>query len=322
MSAAPGHPRQSRTAARQGDGNPSTGNLSASILARLLTLAKQRGDDYSLLLNRFALERLLFRISTSAHGSRFLLKGALLFVLWYGEPHRSTRDADLLGFGPDDEANLTATFRDIAAMNVGDGIVFDPDSVKADAIREDNTYGGTRITLVAHIGSARCALQIDVGFGDAVTPGPQTVAYPTLLKDFQPPVLRVYPVYTVIAEKYQAMVMLGQANSRMKDFYDLAVIARRTELDGATLATAIAATFAKRQTPLPIVHPLALTRQFSEDPAKLMQWQAFLNKNRITAASLAETVALLSLMLYLPTQLAAVNGEAMTTWHPESGQWA
>ena len=201
-----------------------TGNLSASILARLLTLAKQRGDDYNLLLNRFGMERLLARVSTSPHADRFLLKGALLFALWYDTPHRPTKDADLLGFGPDDEANLVATFRDIAAMDLGDGIVFDPDSVKADAIREDNTYGGTRITLVARIGSARCTLQIDVGFGDAVTPGPQTVAYPTLLGDFPAPTLRAYPVYTVIAEKYQAMVMLGQANSRMKDFFDVAVI--------------------------------------------------------------------------------------------------
>ncbi len=161
-----------------------TGNLSASILARLLTLAKQRGDDYTLLLNRFGMERLLARVSISPHADRFLLKGALLFALWYDTPHRPTRDADLLGFGPDDEANLIVTFRDIAAMDLGDGVVFDPDSVKADAIREDNTYGGTRIRLLARIGSARCALQIDVGFGDAVTPGPQTVAYPTLLGDF------------------------------------------------------------------------------------------------------------------------------------------
>jgi hypothetical protein len=202
-------------------------------------------------------------------------------------------DAIALGFGPDDEANLIASFREIATMDLGDGIVFDANLVKADAIREDNTYGGTRITLVARIGSARCTLQIDVGFGDVVTPGPQTVAYPTLLGDFPAPTLRVYPVYTVIAEKYQAMVMLGQANSRMKDFFDLAVIARRTALDGATLAAAIAATFAWRQTHLPTERPLALTKQFSEDAAKLRQWQAFLNKNHIEAGSLCGTVSLL-----------------------------
>lgn len=298
-----------------------SGNLSASILARLLMLAKQRGDDYNLLLNRFALERLLLRISTSPHANRFLLKGALLFALWYDTPHRPTRDADLLGFGPDDEANLIATFSDIAAMDLGDGIVFDPESVNADAIREDNTYGGTRITLVARIGSARCALQIDVGFGDAVTPEPQTITYPTLLKDFEAPTLRVYPVYTVIAEKYHAMVMLGQANSRMKDFYDLAVIAQRTTLDGATLAAAIAATFARRQTTLPTERPLALTSQFSEDPGKLRQWQAFLNKNRITASSLADTVMLLDLLLWPANIVAAKQNQATAIWNPESKKW-
>ena len=299
-----------------------TGNLSASILARLLTLAKKRGDDYSLLLNRFALERLLARVSTSPHADRFLLKGALLFALWYDTPHRPTRDADLLGFGPDDEANLIATFREVATMDLGDGIVFDPESVKADAIREDNTYGGTRITLVAHIGSARCALQIDVGFGDVVTPRPQTVTYPTLLGDFPAPTLRVYPVYTVIAEKYQAMVMLGRANSRMKDFFDLAVIAQRTELDGATLAAAIAATFARRQTALPTERPLALTKEFSDDAAKLRQWQAFLNKNRIVAASLGDTVALLDDLLWPPAVVAATDRQATATWRPESLCWA
>ena len=296
--------------------------LSASILARLLTLAKTRGDDYSLLLNRFALERLLCRISRSPHADRFLLKGALLFALWYDEPHRPTRDADLLGFGPDDADNLVATFRDIATMDLGDGIVFDPESVRADAIREDNAYGGTRIHLVARIGSARCALQIDVGFGDAVTPEAETVAFPTLLQDFQAPVLRVYPVYTVVAEKYQAMVMLGQANSRMKDFYDLAVIGSRTKLNGATLASAIAATFARRNTPLPTERPLALTRQFSEDPAKVRQWQAFLNKNHINAGSLTDTVALLDLLLWPPTEVAATQSDVTATWMPKTKHWA
>ena len=296
-------------------------NLPASILARLLTLAKARGDDYSLLLNRFALERLLCRVSLSSHADRFLLKGALLFALWYDDPHRPTRDADLLGFGPDDADNLIATFRAIAAMDLGDGIMFDPESVRADAIREDNTYGGTRINLVARIGSARCALQIDVGFGDAVTPEAATVAFPTLLQGFQTPVLRVYPVYTVIAEKYQAMVMLGQANSRMKDFYDLAVIGRRTELDGATLAGAIAATFARRNTALPTERPLALTSQFSEDAMKVRQWQAFLNKNRLNADTLADTVALLNLLLWPPTMAVAAQISVTTTWIPEPGKW-
>lgn len=298
-----------------------TGNLSASILARLLALAKQRGDDYNLLLNRFGMERLLARLSVSPHAERFLLKGALLFALWYDSPHRPTRDADLLGFGPDDEAGLVATFREVAALDLGDAIVFDPASVKAQAIREDNSYGGTRITMVARIGSARCALQVDVGFGDAVTPGPQTSVFPTLLDDFVAPTLRVYPVYTVIAEKYHAMVMLGQANSRMKDFYDLQVIASRTELDGATLAAAIAATFVRRQTPLPTERPLALTPQFSNDAAKQRQWQAFVNKSRIATGSLANAVALLDDLLWPPTQVAATNSQATATWRPDTLSW-
>lgn len=298
-----------------------TGNLSASILARLLKLAKQQGEDYSLLLNRFGIERLLARVSVSPHADRFVLKGALLFALWYDTPHRPTRDADLLGFGPDDEADLIATFRELATVDLGDGIVFDADSVKAGAIREDNIYGGTRIKLSARIGSARCALQIDVGFGDAVTPGPQTVTYPTLLHEFSAPTLRVYPVYTVIAEKYQAIVVLGQANSRMKDFFDLAVIARRTELDGATLAAAIAATFVRRQTALPTERPLALTKQFSEEAGKLHQWQAFLNRNGIAAIPLGDTVALLDDLLWPPTVAAASNNGATATWRPEALRW-
>ncbi|MDD4941965.1 MAG: nucleotidyl transferase AbiEii/AbiGii toxin family protein [Rhodoferax sp.] len=296
-------------------------NLPASILVRLLNLAKTRGDDYSLLLNRFGLERLLCRVSLSPHANRFLLKGALLFALWYDDPHRPTRDADLLGFGSDDADNLVATFRDIATMDLDDGIIFDPESVRADAIREDNTYGGTRINLVAHIGSARCALQVDVGFGDAVTPEAATVTFPTLLQNFQAPVLRVYPVYTVIAEKYHAMVMLGQANSRMKDFYDLAVIGHRTELDGVTLAGAIASTFARRNTALPTERPLALTRQFGEDAAKVRQWQAFLKKNRINADTWVNTVSLLYLLLWPPTVSVSEQSGSTVTWMPEPGKW-
>lgn len=296
-------------------------NLAASVLARLLTLAKQRGDDYNLLLNRFAMERLLARVSASAHADRFLLKGALLFALWYETPHRPTRDADLLGFGPDDAANLISTFRDVTSIDLGDAVVFDPESVRAGAIREDNTYGGTRISLVGRIGSARCTLQIDVGFGDAVTPEPQTAIYPTLLDDFEAPRLRVYPVYTVIAEKYQAMVMLGHTNTRMKDFFDLEVIARRTELDGAMLAAAIAATFSRRQTAVPAEVPVALTAQFSEAAAKRRQWQAFLGKNRIAASDLNDVVELLADLLWPPTQVAAANSPATAMWNSATLRW-
>ena len=296
-------------------------NLSASVLARLLNLAKQRGDDYNLLLNRYALERLLCRVATSPHTDRFLLKGALLFALWYDEPHRPTRDADLLGFGPADAASLIDTFRDIASIELNDGIAFDRHSVRADPIREDKRYGGLRVRLTGRIGTVRCVLQIDVGFGDAVTPEPQATLLPVLLADLPAPKLRVYPAYTVIAEKYHAMVVLGLANSRMKDFYDIAVIAQRTELDGATLARAIAATFARRMTPLPAQTPAALTTEFSGDNAKQSQWQAFLTRSRISAADLPKTVALLNTLLWPATQVAASNSNATAVWKPQVRQW-
>jgi hypothetical protein len=297
-------------------------NRSASVLARLLNLARQRGDDYNLLLNRFALERLLCRVAASAHADRFLLKGALLFSFWYDQPHRPTRDADLLGFGPDDAASLIAIFREIAAIDLGDGIAFEPQSVRADAIREDNLYGGLRVRLNGRIDNVRCALQVDVGFGDAVTPEPQTVVFPVLLDDLAAPTLRVYPVYTVIAEKYHAMVVLGLANSRMKDFFDVAIIAQRTDLDGATLARAISATFARRGTALPAKLPVALTPDFGADTAKRRQWHAFLNKNRIDASRLADTVDLLQRLLWPATQVAASASDANAEWQARLQRWA
>lgn len=299
-----------------------TANRSASVLARLLTLAKQRGDDYTLLLTRFALERLLCRIAASAHADRFLLKGALLFSLWYDEPHHATRDADLLGFGPDDAETLTAMFRDIATIAIDDGIAFDPASVRADTIREDSRYGGLRVRLNGHIGNVRCALQIDVGFGDAVTPGPQTVVFPVLLDDLAAPTLKVYPVYTVIAEKYHAMMVLGLANSRMKDFFDIVTIARRTDLDGATLARAIAATFARRSTALPAQAPMALTAEFAADIGKQRQWQAFLRKLRAAdAGTLSDTVELLRMLLWPASQVAASASDANARWQAQLLRW-
>ncbi|CAN7525594.1 nucleotidyl transferase AbiEii/AbiGii toxin family protein [Variovorax sp. LjRoot130] len=300
-----------------------TANLGASVLARLLNLAKQRGDDYNLLLNRFALERLLCRVAASAHAERFLLKGALLFSLWYDQPHRPTRDADLLGFGPDDAETLIATFRDIAAIDLHDGIAFDPQSVRADVIREDNRYGGLRVRLTGRIGNVRCALQIDVGFGDAVTPEPQTIVFPVLLDDLAAPTLKVYPIYTVIAEKFHAMTVLGLANTRMKDFFDIAFIAQRTDLDGATLARAIAATFARRGTALPTQAPTALTPAFGDDDVKRRQWQAFLNKSRIAVAAgtLPETVTLLHTLLWPATQVAGSGSNATAAWKAPEKQW-
>ena len=167
-----------------------TKDLAASVRARLLNIAKSEGSNFNQLLVRYALERFLYRLSQSAHADRFLLKGALLFTLWYDMPHRPTRDADLLGFGPSDLQSIDQTFRDIASIAVDDGITFDPESVTAEDIRKEAGYAGARVVITGELAKARCKTQIDIGFGDAVTPGPVQSEYPVLLKDFPAPRLR------------------------------------------------------------------------------------------------------------------------------------
>jgi predicted nucleotidyltransferase component of viral defense system len=202
-------------------------NVAASVRARLLNVAKAQGVDFNQVLVRFALERILYRLSQSEHADRFLLKGALLFTLWYDMPHRATRDADLLGFGASDPASLAQTFRDIASITVDDGIVFDPASVVAEEIRKDAGYAGAHILISGELAKARCKTQIDIGFGDAVTPGPVDATYPVLLGDLPAPRLRTYPVYTVVAEKLHAIALLGMTNSRMKDYLDVGAAGTR-----------------------------------------------------------------------------------------------
>jgi hypothetical protein len=269
-------------------------NIAASVKARLQNVAGKRGEDFNLLLLRYGIERLLFRLSQSPYAGRFLLKGAMLFVVWDDKTHRPTRDLDLLGFGPSEKAELTQVFQEVVAMPVvDDGIVFDPKSVQADEIREDNAYGGVRIRLMGKLGTAEVPVQIDVGAGDVVTPAPETATFPTLL-DFPAPRVRTYPVYTVVAEKFEAMVKLGIANTRMKDFHDVWFLAHRFEFDGPTLRKAIEATFARRQTNLP-QSPEALTEAFANDPTKQAQWVAFLRRNGLTGITnqFSEVVAVI-----------------------------
>jgi len=247
---------------------------------------------------RFALERLLFRLSTSAHSDRFVLKGALLFTLWYDLPHRATRDADLLGFGPSDTGSMASVFRDIASVAADDGIVFDPASIRVGVIRKDAGYGGVRVTLNGKLANARCVAQVDVGFGDAVTPGPTDAVYPVLLDDLPAPRLRTYPVYTVVAEKLHAIVVLGMVNSRLKDYLDLVVIMEREALDEPTLALAIAATFQRRGTALPNALPVGLSDEFALDPTRIALWQSLLKKNDIVHRPLVDVVKVLRVALW------------------------
>jgi len=265
-------------------------NVAASVRARLLNVAKAQGVDFNQVLVRFALERILYRLSQSEHADRFLLKGALLFTLWYDMPHRATRDADLLGFGASDLESVAQTFRDIASVAVDDGIVFDPASVVAEEIRKDAGYAGARILIGGELAKARCKTQVDIGFGDAVTPGPIDATYPVLLDDLPAPHLRTYPVYTVIAEKLHAIALLGMTNSRLKDYLELSVLLERETLDIDVLTQATKATFERRGMTVPTELPVGLTDEFANDPSRQALWHAFLRKNELAPEPLTAIV--------------------------------
>ena len=265
-------------------------NVAASVRARLLNVAKSQGVDFNQVLVRFALERILYRMTQSPHADRFLLKGALLFTLWYDMPHRATRDADLLGFGASDPDSVAQVFRDIAAVAVDDGIVFDPASVMVEDIRKEAGYGGVRVIIAGDLARARCKTQIDVGFGDAVTPAPVESVYPVLLADMPAPRLRAYPTYTVIAEKLHAIALLGMTNSRLKDYFDLSVLLERETLDTGLLAQAIKATFERRGMAVPGALPVGLTDEFSQDASRQALWLAFLKKNELVPEPLPAVI--------------------------------
>jgi Nucleotidyl transferase AbiEii toxin, Type IV TA system len=250
-----------------------THNIGASVRARLLDRARAERSDFQVLLTRYALERLLYRLSVSPHRDHFVLKGAMLFVTWVDDPFRPTRDLDLLGYGDSEPDAIAETFRAICSQPVGDdGVTFNVAALLAAPIREAAEYGGVRVRTSATIAGARIPIQVDVGFGDAVTPAPVEIYYPTLL-DAPAPNLRAYPVETVVAEKFEALVTLGIANSRLKDFYDLWLIAKTFDFHQSVLATAVHNTFDRRQTALPGDTPLALSDAYAEIWDN--QWRAF-----------------------------------------------
>lgn len=250
-------------------------NVGASIRARLQNLAAQKGQLFDILLTRYALERFLYRLSRSQFSGQFVLKGAMLMTTWFDEPHRPTRDLDLLGFGDSGADPMLAVFRSILATPVDDdGIAFDIAGLRVEQIREELAYGGLRMRTTATLAGARINVVIDIGFGDAVEPGLEEIDLPVLL-DLPAPHLRAYPRETVIAEKFQAMVLLGRANSRMKDFYDIWVLSKSYSFEDDRLPRAIAATFARRKTAIPERTPDALTADFAADPIKQQQWNAF-----------------------------------------------
>jgi predicted nucleotidyltransferase component of viral defense system len=264
-------------------------NVGASVRARLQNLSREMGQSFELILTRYALERLLYRLSTSPFADRFVLKGAMLLTSWFTDPYRATRDLDLLGFGDPNPAAIVAAFREILAMDGEDGVEFDSNAVRVDQIREEFEYGGLRLRTTASISGARIAVTVDVAFGDALEPGPEVIDYPCML-DFPAPRLRAYARETVIAEKFQAMVALGRANSRMKDFYDIWLLSQSFPFDDDRLARAIAATFERRETEIPGDLPDALAPAFAEDEQKQRQWNAFLENVALRPGSLAEVI--------------------------------
>ena len=302
-----------------------TRNVAASVRQRLLNLARDRGEDFQYILLRYGLERLLYRLSCSEARETFVLKGAALFTLWSDQPHRATRDIDLLGHGENSITHMEQVFARLCDAAVeDDGLAFDADSVRGHVISPDEEYEGLRINLVARLGKARIPLQIDIGFGDVVTPAPVDIDYPVLL-DQPAPRLAAYPRETVVAEKLQAMVELGMGNSRMKDFFDLAVIGNEFHFDGEPLAAAIGATFERRRTGLPVEPPLALTDKFATDPNKQTQWRAFINRIQPDSAralvDLVEVCGFLRRFLMPPVEALRLGDTFGATW-PPGGPWA
>ena len=267
--------------------SPSRGNssnLAASVHARLLRLAKQSHEDFNVILVRFASERLLYRLSQSPHADRFVLKGAWLFYVWDMQ-RRVTRDVDLLGFGDASASVMKDLFREILSSEVEpDGIEFDVPRLDVAEIREGVAYPGLRVRVVAVLGSARIACQVDIGFGDVVVDRPVKSELPTLL-DLPAPELSVYSVEAVIAEKIEAMVRFGALNTRLKDYFDLYVLATELTLDPARLSKQFAETFQRRSTPIPVGEPVGLSDAFAHDPERNARWRAFLARTGAAASA-------------------------------------
>ncbi len=296
-------------------------NLPASVHARLAQRRVKTGEDYNVLLVRFTLERLLYRLSRSPHAEQFILKGAMLFALWEPKLHRVTRDLDLLSFGHPSTERLAKVFRELCGIEVeADGVEFQARSVVCEDIRARDEYAGIRVKLKAAIGKAIVPLQVDVGFGDALPVAPEEITFPVML-DMPPPKLRAYARETVVAEKLEAIAKLGMLNTRFKDYFDLHYLARKFPFDGELLVKSIAATFNRRGTAFPDGLPAGLTPLFSNDPAKIRGWQAFWRKTgaKDEPPTLAEIVELLVTFLGSPLEAAAKKVEWTGTW--KSNLW-
>lgn len=296
-------------------------NIAASVHRRLLNKAKGSSRPFNEVLQHFAIERFIYRLSVSPHADRFILKGALMFPVWSGPVSRSTLDIDLLGNIGNSLETITAVMKDACSMDVeDDGMSFDAHTVTAVKITEDADYGGVRVRLQGTLGTARVSLQIDIGFGDVIVPKPGKVTYPVIL-DFPAPELNGYTMESTISEKFQAMVKLGIANSRMKDFYDIWFLSRMFDFKGEVLAEALERTFSNRNTPI-IVNPAVFDPSFSKESVKKSQWQGFIRKANLTDTpeDFEEIVAALRIFLE-PLVAALAEKHIFTKIWSARGPW-
>lgn len=296
-------------------------NVACSVHRRLLNIAKQADRRFNDLLQYYADERWLYRLSQSKHGERFVLKGALMLLVWKTPVTRPTRDIDMLGRLGNDLESIRSVIAEVCQTPVeDDGLVFDANSVSTERIAEDADYEGVRAKFHGRLGNTRIAMQIDIGFSDVITPGSVEITYPVILD--QPPArLHAYNRETVVAEKLEAMVKLGEVNSRMKDFFDIWLLAGNFDFDGRTLAEAVRRTFERRQTRLE-AEPICFTDLCAKNPARQTQWSAFLRRSHLASAP-AEFVGVIEQVRLFLQQLVAtlVEGRDFQRHWPPGGPW-
>jgi len=296
-------------------------DVAASVHRRLLNVARQANRPFNDLLQYYADERWLYRLSQSQYSERFILKGALMLLVWDTPVRRPTRDIDLLGRVSNDLESIRSAISEVCRTAVEeDGLVFDADNVTTERITEDADYEGVRARFRGHLGNSRIAMQIDIGFGDEITPGPVGIVYPTIL-DHPSAELRAYNRETAVAEKLEAMVKLGELNSRMKDFFDIWLLAEHFEFDGQTLAECVRRTFQQRQTQLH-PEPICLTEGFSIDLAKTDQWEALVRRGRLSDAPTGFPKVVEHVRAFLRPLMSAIAEEQDVDMRwPPGGPW-
>jgi predicted nucleotidyltransferase component of viral defense system len=291
--------------------------MAASVHDRLLKLAKKEDRPFNELLQYYAMERLLHRLSKSKHSAQFVLKGALMFQVLDLAHSRPTKDIDLEGLFENNVNLVKSLIKDICETTVeDDGLIFNTNSITADHIMEDAAYRGIRVRLTSNLESAKITMQLDIGFGDKIIPKAEKVSYPSLL-DFPSVELQIYTRESAIAEKFEAMVKLGELNSRMRDFYDIWEFSRSFEFSGIVLTEAIDATFNNRETQIPEM-PICLTFNFYESKEKQKLWNTFLKKTRLSKISEFSQVCIDIREFLLPVVTALRNGIKIEGhWEPK-----